>query len=276
MSTGTKTRNGHIAVDTNGKSLTTILEFAELHNKATGLVSTSSITHATPASFIAHNPNRNDYEGIATDFLKTDIEVFIGGGLDHFDKREDGRKLTEQLAEKGYDVKKEPAGIKNYNGRKLAGLVYGKHGPKVSEGRKTFLEDATETSLNILSKDTNGFFLMIEAAQIDWGGHDMDSEYVVQETLDFDNAVGKALDFAEKNGETLVIVTSDHETGGMTVIEGGLDGKNMVYHFSTDHHTPVFVPLLASGPGSENFTGIMENTAIFDKMMQAFGFNNPK
>ncbi len=276
MATGNKTRNGHLSVDTNGKILTTILEIAEMHNQATGLVSTSSITHATPASFIAHNPNRNDYEAIAADFLETDIEVFIGGGLDYFDKRKDGRKLTKNLAKQGYDVLTDPAKITNYKGKKLAGLVYPKHGPKVYEGRENFLENATETALEILNQETNGFFLMVEASQIDWGGHDGDSKYVVEESLDFDRAVGKALDFADKNGETLVIVTADHETGGMTITGGTLDGKNMVYHFSTDHHTPVFVPLFASGPGAENFTGIMENTAIFDKMMLAFGFNNSK
>ena len=274
MATGEKTRNGHISVDTAGKRLKTILEVAEANGKASGLVATAAITHATPASFIAHNPDRNDYEAIATDFLDTGIDVFIGGGLDHFDKREDGLLLTDSLVAKGYDVMTEKEELLNYQGNQLAALLYAKHPPKVYEGRQDFLEKASNKAIEILDKDKDGFFLMIESSQIDWGGHDNDADYVIQETVEFDDIVGKVLDFAEKDGETLVIITADHETGGMTVTGGSLDGENLEYHFSTGHHTPLFVPLFAYGPGAEEFTGIYENTAIFDKMMQVFGFEN--
>jgi alkaline phosphatase len=112
LSTGTKTNNGAIGVDVNKKKVTTILEEAENKGMATGLVSTSAITHATPASFIAHQESRNMYEEIAADFLKTDIDVFIGGGYKHFTERKDGRNLVEELKEKGYQVEQNMNTIK--------------------------------------------------------------------------------------------------------------------------------------------------------------------
>jgi alkaline phosphatase len=272
MACGKKTKNGALGVDTTGAKITSILEIAEAHGLATGLVSTSAITHATPASFIAHNPSRNDYEGIAKDFLKTDIDVFIGGGLDHFDKRKDGLILTDSLKARGYDVLTSLEELYNYQNGKLAALVFEGHGPKVYEGRQGFLEAASIKAIEILNQDDDGFFLMIEGSQIDWGGHANDLKYVVEETIDFDDAVGKVLDFAQADGETLVIITADHETGGLSLTAGDLDGQNLMANFSTDHHSPIMVPIYSFGPGAENFIGFLENVQINHKMMEAFGF----
>jgi len=113
---------------------------------------------------------------------------------------------------------------------------------------------------------------MIEGSQIDWGGHDNDGPYVINEVLDFDRTIGIVLEFAEKDGNTLVIVTADHETGGMSLTGGNIEKGEVNAKFTTGDHTGVMVPVFAFGPGSENFRGIYENTEIFNKMMVAFGF----
>jgi alkaline phosphatase len=176
------------------------------------MVSTSAITHATPASFIAHQPSRNMYEEIASDFLNTDIDVFIGGGLDHFTKRKDGRNLVQELEKKEYRIETDIKSIKKVKKGKLAGFTADVHNGRTKE-RGDMLTVATETALTILSKNKKGFFLMIEGSQIDWGGHAGSTIYVVEDMLDFDQVIGQALKFAAKDGETLVVVTADHETG---------------------------------------------------------------
>lgn len=272
LATGQKTRNGCIAVDSIGNILKTILEYAEENQLATGLVSTSSILHATPASFIAHELNRNDYENIAHDFLDVDIDLFIGGGKKQFVDRKDKLNLIDSLKMRDYKVIN---GIENLNTEeegKFAVFTAEDHNPKFSDGRGGMLPVSTEKAIEILSKDDEGFFLMVEGSQIDWGGHDNDINYVVSETLDFDKAIAKALNFAKEDGETLVIVTADHETGGLSLVDGDREAKTIKVNFSTDHHTAVMVPVFVFGPGAEDFGGIYENTEIFEKMMRAFGF----
>ncbi len=273
MATGKKTKNGVIGQDTTGVIFKSILEYAEENGLSTGLVSTSSITHATPASFIAHEINRNNYEAIAADFLDTDIEVFIGGGYDHFGNREDGLNLIDSLTQKGYEVDTTMDEVMNSGAEKLAGLVGKGHLPPAKQGRGNMLPEATRKSLDILSKNEKGFFLMVEGSQIDWGGHANDIDYVLSETYDFDRAVGVALEFAEKNPGTLIVVSSDHETGGLTLpaVEG--DYKVISSHFSTGGHSPVMVPIFSYGPGAEKFSGIIDNTDFFPRFMELYGFD---
>lgn len=272
LATGVRTCNSCISIDTLGNSLKTILEYAEENNLATGLISTSSIVHATPASFIAHVPSRNDYEDIATYFLKTDIDLFIGGGKKQFVQRKDGLNLIDSLINKGFHISDSICHIpKNYDG-KLAVFTAFAHNPYKKQGRTNMLPEATEKAIEMLSKNNDGFFLMVEGSQIDWGGHDKNIDVVVSETIDFDKAIGKALEFAKMDGETLVIVTADHETGGLTLVEGDLAKKTIEANFSTDDHTGVMVPVFAFGPGAEKFGGIYNNTEVFVKMMSSFGF----
>lgn len=267
LATGQKTYNGAISVDDNKKPIETILEKADGKGLATGLVSTSSITHATPASFIAHQPNRNMYEEIAADFLNTDIDVFIGGGYNHFTERKDGRNLVDELKEKGYTVEQDMDKIKNIKDGKLAALTAGVHHGRM-ESRGDMLPVATNTAINILSNNKKGFFLMVEASQIDWGGHAGSTIQVVEEMLDFDQAVGVALEFASNNKETLVIVTADHETGGMIVLDGNYEKGILKGEFTTGGHTGMMVPVMAYGPGAENFAGFMDNTDINKRIQQ--------
>ena len=274
LATGQKTYDHAIGVSVDTVPLKTILEIAEEHDKATGLVATSTITHATPASFIAHQPNRYNYEEIAEDILKTDIEVFIGGGLKHFNDRKDKRDLTQTLKQNGYDVILNPDDIVNSTSDKIAGLIYIESPPKYSEGRGDMLQKGAVKAIVTLNRNQNGFFLMIEGSQIDWGGHEKNTNYIVEEMLDFDRTVGEVLKFAEEDGNTLVIVTADHETGGMSINDGDMVTGEIQAEFTTGHHTGVMVPVFAFGPGSENFCGIYENTEIFHKMEKAFGFSD--
>jgi alkaline phosphatase len=265
LSCGVKTYNGAIGVDVDGKPIKTILEEASEKGLATGLVSTSAITHATPASFIAHQAKRSSYEDIAADFLNTDIDVFIGGGLEHFTKRKDGRDLTDELKRKGYEVETDLNKIKKVKKGKLAGLTADVHNGRMEE-RGDMLPIATETALNILDNNNNGFFLMVEGSQIDWGGHAGSTIYITEDMLDFDKVIGKALEFAAKDKETLIVITADHETGGMAITGGDMQKGIVKAGFPTGGHTAVMVPIFSYGPGAEEFIGIMENTDVHAKM----------
>lgn len=269
MATGNKTKNGHIGCDSLGNHFKSILKYAEDANLATGLVSTSSILHATPAAFIANNTDRNKYQEIALDFLKTDIDIFIGGGKKDFEYREDGLNLIDSLKSNEYQVTTAIHDINMVDYQKFAVFTAEKHNPEYLNARGDMLPNATEKAIEVLSKNGKGFFMMVEGSQIDWGGHDNDIDYILAELFDFDRAVGKALEFAKNDGETLVIVTSDHETGGLTITGGDINKRVINVNFSSEHHTADMVPVFAYGPGAENFIGIYENTDIFYKMMEA-------
>ncbi|MFV0553837.1 MAG: alkaline phosphatase [Mangrovibacterium sp.] len=270
LACGERTYNGAIGVDANKKPIQSALEAADANGKATALVSTSCITHATPASFIAHQTNRNMYEEIAQDFLKTDIDVFIGGGYDHFAKRKDGKDLTTDLKAKGYQVLTDMKDISKVKSGKLAGLVAPVHTDVMPE-RGDMLVNATETALTIISQDKKGYFIMIEGSQIDWGGHANNTNYIVREMLDFDKVVGKALEFAAKDGETLVLVTADHETGGMALIGGDMKTGLVEGEYNTHDHSATMVPVFAFGPGADRFTGIMKNSDIGKILIELAG-----
>ena len=276
FSTGYKSYNAAIGVDADSISRETILEIAARKGKSTGLIATSSITHATPASFYAHVPHRNLEEDIASQLPSSPVDFFAGGGLQFFTQREDGANYLDTLASRGYVVnpqKLERPG--NLSLEHKYGYLLAPEGmPKMQEGRGDFLPQATQLALDYLGQDKDGFFLMVEGSQIDWGGHDNDAEYVIQETLDFDKAIGVAVDFAEKDGNTLVIVTADHETGGMSLSAAKVRMQSDYRHinptFSTGGHSASLIPVYAYGPGSGFFMGIYQNNEIFGKMLRAF------
>ena len=278
FSSGIKTYNGAIGVDPDSIAVGTILEEAEVKGLKTGLVATSTIDHATPASFIAHNKSRQNYEEIALDFLQTDTEIFIGGGQKSFERRVmDDRNLTEELRAKGYSVFSfVDTEIDEIDMSKVEKLMYytaDKSPLPVSQGRD-YLNPASHLAINHLNKSNDkGFFLMIEGSQIDWGGHANDANWIITEMLDFDKTIGSVLDFAEQDGNTLVIVTADHETGGFAIQkESKMD--SLVTAFTSDYHTGDLIPVFAFGPGAEMFQGIYENTAIYNKMRDAFGWGD--
>lgn len=287
FASGIKTYNGAVGVADDSTEVKTLVEIVSPLHIKTGLISTSSIQHATPASFYAHVINRGLYEDIAADMVVSDIDFFAGGGTQFFNRRKDGKNLLEDLETKGFELDTTALGtfssIKQYP--KMGYLLAENAMDPVAKGRGDFLPKATELGIQFLNKDTDNpnFFLMVEGSQIDWGGHDNNAAYLISELIDFDDAIGKALDFAEKDGNTLVIVTADHETGGFTLAstlktaEDGTtysDYNEITGTFSTNGHSATLIPVFAYGPGAEAFSGIYENTEIFHKILEATNWTN--
>ncbi|GFR75336.1 alkaline phosphatase [Elysia marginata] len=271
FSAGIKTYNRAIGIDMDTLAVKLIPEVID-SNISSGVISTSSITHATPASFYAHVKTRKLEEDIATFLPKSPIDFFAGGGKKFFFKRKDNANLSKDFQNANFVIDtislKKPS-VSEFNlSSKFGFLLADNAMPKASEGRGDFLPSATQIGLDYLSQNKRGFFLMVEGSQIDWGGHSNDSDYIVQEVLDFDMAIGKALDFAEKDGNTLVVVTADHETGGYTLASNDGDYNKIKGSFSTSGHSATLIPVLSYGPGSEDFIGFYENNDIFHKIMK--------
>ena len=276
---GCKTYNGAIGMTKDKKTCPTILEQAKKNGFATGLVATSSITHATPAAFIAHVDSRAAMEDIATFFVQTELDFFVGGGLQYFNQRKnDQRNLYQELVAKGYF-------LADFQTKKLSEITpdpahpfgwFSAIGePDSVKGGRDYLPLAARMATSFLKqRSEKGFFLMLEGSQIDWACHAKDGPRAVDEMLDFDAAIGEILRFAEADGQTLVIVTADHETGGMSLEQG--DGPEVLdLDFNTGYHTATMVPVFAYGPGSELFGGVMDNTDIYAKMARLWGIEAP-
>ena len=280
FSAGVKTYNGAIGVDADTNLVETILEEAEAKGLATGLVASSTIVHATPASFFSHNKSRKNYEAIAADLVRTEVDYWVGGGKQFFQNRtKDERNISNELiGKRNYVIKDfindEIATIELPLGKNIGFLTANKDPLPVSQGRD-YLEAASIRGVEFLkAKNDKGFFMMIEGSQIDWGGHANKIDYVVSELLEFDRVIGKILDFVEKDGETLLVITADHETGGLAINpESTMGMGNIKAAFTTDYHTAAMIPVFAYGPGAENFAGIYENTAIYNKMRKAIGWD---
>lgn len=262
---GVKTRNGMIGMKPDSTVAVSLLEEAEKKGLSTGIVVACALTHATPATFVSHQVSRDMYEEIAADYLKTDIDVMIGGGRKYFENREDGKNLTNDLKSRNYQIAYSLDEVKTVKSGKLAGLLYDDQNPPMPE-RGKMLPESTVAAIDILDNNKKGFLLMIEGSQIDWACHDNDANQLVREMLDFDETVGRVLDYAAKKGNTLVIITADHETGGLSLPNGDVKSKTVDAGFATKSHTGIAVPVYAFGPGADRFGGFMENTEFKSKI----------
>lgn len=238
MSTGVKTNNGMIGLDPEGNPQQTILEASQDKDMSTGLVATSTITHATPAAFGAHVDDRNKEPEIAQQLIDNEIDVLLGGGKNNFLPESEGGNQAEanvlqQAEEQGYQL------IENRNqlleadidldSEKLLGLFADEAmSPELHRNtdEEPSLAEMTQTAIDTLKKDEDGFFLMVEGSQIDWAGHDNDAAWAMTDVGAFEEAVQAAVDFAEEDGNTLVVIGGDHETGGMTVGANGSGTAN--------------------------------------------------
>ncbi|QCX37407.1 alkaline phosphatase [Aureibaculum algae] len=276
---GVKTYNGAVGVADDSTHVENIIELISSKNIKTGVIATLAITHATPASFYAHTLSRDSQEEIAVQLTQSKVDFFAGGGLKFFDNRKDGQDLLKTFKENQFDVNTSSlSDFATIKSSKKVGFLLSKEGmPTMEEGRGDFLSKATELGIEYLNKDNSGFFLMSEGSQIDWGGHANNASWLISELIDFDNVIGKVLDFAEKDGNTLVVVTSDHETGGFTLSakrkkrENGReynDYSEIDPTFSTGGHSATLIPVFAYGPGSEEFIGVYENNDIFHKILK--------
>jgi len=266
LSTGVKTSNGMLGVSPNDHPLQNVIEVAEKRGKSTGVAVVCSLTHATPAGFIVHVPSRKMDPEIAQQIAASDVDVLFGGGLDYFNPTNNPclpelrKKMPVALTAEEFRNLGTP--------KKAAAILYPVHPPYAAE-RSVSLKELTQKAIEILAQDKDGFFLMVEGSQIDWAGHKNDGTNVVSEVVDFDDAVGAGLDFAEKNGETLVIITADHETGGFALLDGSVENKAVdKTGFVHGGHTASMVPVFAFGPGSSAFSGIYDNTDIGKTMIR--------
>ncbi len=269
-----KTKNAMVGMNPDSIPVKTVLEALKEQGKETGIVVTCYVTHATPAVFYAKAPHRRQYEDIAMQLAETDnVNLIIGGGRKHFDQRKDSLNLIERMEnELGWTVYDTLDNI-DPDCKKYAVLANENHMPKAAE-RGDFLPRALKTALKTLDDAPNGFFLMVEGSQIDFACHANDSTWMMDEMLDFDYAVKVALDYAKEKGNTLVVVTADHETGGLTLPDPNGKYTNVVFDYSTGSHTCLPVLVYAYGPGAERFTGWMQNRDLKGKIMNACGFEN--
>lgn len=264
FSCGEKTYNGAIGVGMDSLPMENLTEYLSAKGYNIGLVASASITHATPAAFYAHNISRRNYEAIALDLTRSEIDLFLGGGKQYFTVRQDSLQLMDSLTKKGFVITSSPA---DWQQLPTCTFIADGEPPRVDSGRGDILAQGTLHALRVLDEAGKPFLLMVEGSQIDWGGHDNDYDYIVQELLDMDKAVGIALNYAEQRPATLVLVTADHETGGLSL--AAIDSYyDMQPRFSTTKHTAAMVPVLAAGWQADKFGGIMDNTSIHDRLKQ--------
>lgn len=262
ISAGIKTNNRAVGVDHAGNRLLLLPEIVSKRSMKTVIITSGDLRDATPASFYAHQTERSNYKAVLTDLLTAPIDIIMGAC-----DLNPGDSTMTQLSSR-FAVYSSIDSIKISN-RKPLFIAEHKAGLPVSAGRGDWAQKAFGTATTILSQHKEGFLLVLEGAQIDHGGHANKLAYAVTELLDFDRVIGEAMKFADGNGETLVIVTGDHETGGLT-LTGGDYSRGIIHgQFSTEDHTAIPVPVFAYGPQSQLFEGIYENTAIFSRILQA-------
>jgi alkaline phosphatase len=272
IASGAKTNNRFVGVDSTGKALKLLPEYFSERKMKTGLITSGDITDATPADFYAHQTERDSSESILNDLQHAPIDLLMGSNnegsnieiLKHNSKSNDN-KVLQALSVK-YKIVGQPDSVKADGGKYL--VIDKQASLSIADGRKDWLPRALDKAVKNLNTNKNGFFLMCEGAQIDYGGHANQISYVAKEVADFDKAIGQALAFADADGQTLVIVTADHETGGLTLLNGDYGKGFVAGQFSTNDHTALPVPVFAYGPQSDTFIGVYENTQLFNKILK--------
>lgn len=281
-SAGVKTYNGAISVDTLRRPLGTILEAAEDEGLATGLVATSRITHATPAAFASHVPDRNMENEIAAQMMERGVDVILGGGKEFFvtegGKREDGRDLIQEARTKGYHVIESRSELGDVHTPVLGLFASGHMAFEIDRDStdQPSLVEMTQKAIELLEDDPDGFFLMVEGSRIDHAAHENDAAAQLHDILAYDQAIAAALDYARRHGNTLVVSVSDHETGGLSV---GRDGKYfwdpvMLSRVQTSREVIVGAfQKQAAAPGEimSRYAGIAELTAAEDSLLRNAG-----
>lgn len=266
LATGVKTVYHAVGVDPEGKPLTSLVDVAKELGKDAGMAVTCRLWDATPCDFCCHNIDRDKEEELVGDYPTSGVDFVFGGGAQKFTNRKDGRDIFKELQKKGYHVSRTLDDFFAYDkNSRIFAVPYDKDTPLPDE-RGDLLARASMKGISLMNQNKNGFFMMIEGSQLDDYGHFNQLDLLMKETLDFDQTVGEVMKWVAKDGETLVVVTADHETGGLTLVNGNKDEGRVECCFSTKDHSGAMVPVYAFGPGAENFTGIFENTDVFKKI----------
>lgn len=268
LATGVRVANGAVSVDPSGRPLRTLFEAARARGLSAGLITTTDITDATPAAFSAHVSSRKDELEIARQQAAGGMEVLLGCGPELFlpssrgGKRKGGVDLVDTLRKAGYAVTLDPAALAPSGSGRLLGLF--------AEANRPPLPALTKSAIDTLSRDPDGFVLMVENEEIDSASHNHQLGRLIRGMAELDEAVRIALEFAKADGNTLVVVTADHESGGMELVESRTPGTLGV-RWTTGKHTAQPVPLYAWGPGATSFGGEIDNTAVHDLLAAALG-----
>lgn len=280
LATGHKTNNSMLGVLPDSTAVESMMAKAVRRGMATGLVVTSYLNHATPGAFYAHQAYRRTLDPIVEQFVESGIDVAFGGGKRYFTvRRADGTTPVDRLRAKGYRVIDTLAAADTIASGKVVGLFAPKHLPYVHKGRGDYLPRAVGKALEILANDAGerneGFMLMVEGSMIDYVSHSNDSQGILAEMRDFDRAVRVAMEFVDAHPGTLLVVTSDHETGGLTLPSGNADftqsESGVLYKYGTESHTAVMLPVYLYGAGAERINGIMENSDLANRLMAILG-----
>ena len=264
FSSGVKTNNRFVGVDHTGARLQLLPEIFIKKGILSGIVTSGDITDATPADFYAHRGARDSSVAIYYDLAVSPVFLAMGAGNKYFNN--DIKSALSKNYVVTNSIRDQPS-----NSKSKWIVIDSMADLSMLKGRGPWLENAFQKAIEVLSKNKAGFFLMTEGAQVDYGGHFNKLPYIVEEVIDFDVVITKALQFADKDGETLVIVTADHETGGLTLLDGDYKNGYVSGQFSTNDHTATPVLVFAYGPGSQLFRGVYENTEVFYKILTAMG-----
>jgi alkaline phosphatase len=273
MACGEKTNNRYIGMNSQGASISNLPDLLAKKGIKSGIISCGDITDATPAAFYAHNIERSSSDAIAADLLRSNVDVLIGSNQKNFFNNAD-KALMTKLRQKQYHITTTLDSFNTNEAGKHLILLKDSDTRHILEGRGNMLGSSLNKTIKFLSGNKQGFFIMAEGAQIDHGGHDNDLPYLITEQHDFDKTVAEALKFADQDGETLVIITADHETGGLSILDASTANGSILGSFSTDDHTSINVPVFAYGPGSQNFLGTYQNTEIFHKLLKLLNADN--
>ncbi|MCK5150815.1 MAG: alkaline phosphatase [Candidatus Thorarchaeota archaeon] len=292
--TGVKTNNNWVSIAPNGTELQTILEMAQINGKSTGVITTTTIQHATPAAFMTHVESRGDSSIITQQIIESaGVDVLMGGGSAFFSEYQ-----IEFMVANGYSLAEDKSTLEGITSGKVLGLF--------SEGQMYYEQERdinltpsiwemTNKSLEILSQDPDGFFLMVEGGRIDHAGHENNKVSVVLETIAFDNAIEVALSYVEDHSDTILIIVADHETGGLMITGDTLNDElpsdentemenrniriaranNISVTWSTTYHTDSNVPLFIYGDVFEDYSidDVIDNIQVFHIMDDYFSGN---
>lgn len=269
LATGERHDNRHIAMSREGKPHPSLGDFFRERGYSVGVVTLGNVVDATPAAFYGHSRERNNADELTRYLLTEPVDLLCGSGMQQFTERGDGVDLVGELSEKYHFVRS----VDRINVR--AGKVVcidERMADPAGQANLPLLAEATRAAIaKLQERGGKGFFLMIEGAKIDYAGHARCLPGSVIEMLSFDRAVAEALKFADSNGETLVVVTADHETGGLTLIDGDERTGRVMGLYTTDDHTPAMLPVFAYGPGAETFCGAYFNTEIPRRIKSLIG-----
>lgn len=264
FATGQKANNRALGLNPAGDSIASLPEILNLYNFKSGIVTTDRLTGATPAAFYAHHPERDDVDMIAAYLPNSKLDLFIGGGKDDFTRF--GVDRLTQLQQAGFLLSTELNGINTAS--RLGYFAASGSLESVENGRGNYLSEAAKFATEFLGKGNTPFFLMIESGMIDSGGHSNQASMIVTEMLDFDLAVGEMMRYVDGHPEALLIVTADHETGGVSIPQGDLRTGEVELGFYSDDHTGIMVPLFAYGAQANEFGGMYPNTKVFEKIIK--------